>query len=810
MKLFCLAFLLLLAATLTQAQQTYYVSTTGQDDAGRDGLSLATAWKSIAYAFQQVPAGNNTIQLGAGTFVVNQRAGLKKGWTLNGQGHTGGTTTTVTNAESFVSSGDRCHNQLKDVPLDDYMLAGSGLEDVTISNIIFTSNQNQPLDGALFFKYGQRIELYNLLIKDFSWNGLLFYATKEVEVHHVFFTDASYEENCKHWSGGMRTQYMKDLTVHHCEFKTTKGGGYGYKGAEHERAKFYDNVFHNNVSKGPNDGRSFDFESAHEFEYELEIYNNTFNGMVSVPRGGSQSLTHHADNAKKFQYSIRIHDNTFYGSGGIEGPRGHLEIDHNYFAQKWNNDGRVYEVHGGANDGPVYIHHNVAECSMGFVFKKEQLDENMFIYNNTVYMINSTRNNFPTSFLEVSGGVANWEVKNNVIFTQDSPNNGISFSRGSLPTTGLVLSNNVVLQIPNAPSSIAEHNPELALSGNKPKGYYTPASASSYVVDKGSDVGLPYEGAAPDLGAYEWKPTTPPDTEAPSASVIIASETTPFSVVLSWTQATDNVGVTSYEVYQDGTKIATLAPATTTHTVTQLAPGNYTFTLKAVDAAGNQSEQSNPVVITIPAAIEPGDSTDTEPPAPFELSAAASPTSLNLSWNTPSDNRAVTSYIILQNGVAVDTLPATATTYTVQNLDADSTYTFTVVAYDAAGNSSQASYTIDLAEVVDPAEPTLPTEPEPNEPPLVQTPTGAPPLFTPNDDGRNDTWQVVLAPQEQLVSLRVYNQQGQVVFTATDVSQPWNGTFHNQPLPTGAYYYSLTTTINNVSQTATGSVALIR
>ena len=206
---------------------------------------------------------------------------------------------------------------------------------------------------------------------------------------------------------------------------------------------------------------------------------------------------------EKFQYSIRIHDNVFYGSGGIEGPRGHLEIEHNYFAQKWNNDGRVYEVHSGANDGPVYIHHNVAEYSMGFVFKKEQLDENMFIYNNTVYLINSSRNNFLTSFLEVNGGVANWEVKNNIIFTQDSPNNGVSFSRGSLPTTGIELSNNVVFQIPNAPSSIAEHNPELALSGSKPEGYYTPASASSYVVDQGTDVGFSFQGTAPDIGAYD-------------------------------------------------------------------------------------------------------------------------------------------------------------------------------------------------------------------------------------------------------------------------------------------------------------------
>ena len=143
-----LTYLLLCVSALGYAQQTYYVSTSGSDS--NDGSSAAKAWKTIAHAFQQVPAGNHTIQLGAGTFVVNQRAGLKKGWTLNGQGHTGSTTTTITNAESFVSSGNRCHDEFKDVSLNDYMLAGSGLEDVTISNIIFISNQNQPLDGALF------------------------------------------------------------------------------------------------------------------------------------------------------------------------------------------------------------------------------------------------------------------------------------------------------------------------------------------------------------------------------------------------------------------------------------------------------------------------------------------------------------------------------------------------------------------------------------------------------------------------------------------------------------------------------------
>ena len=900
MKTFYLAFLLLLAATLTQAQQTYYVSTTGQDDAGRDGLSLATAWKSIAYAFQQVPKGEHTIQLGAGVFTLSKTAPLKSGWTLNGQGHTGSNTTTIINASTFSPEGAIClplSQERDDFPLENYLIGGNGLENVTISNLVLTSRLDQPLDGAIMMKYARNLELFNLTVREFPWNGIYLREGKQVRIHHSLFEDASYERLCNTWGGALRTRYMNDFTLDHCEFKTTKGGAYGYKGSGHENAKVHDNLFHGKTTLGADETyRPFDFESAHEFEWGLEIYNNTFNGMVSVPKSNEQGLQSNGGAKLTYPYSIRIHDNTFYGSGGVEGPRSHLEIDHNYFAQKWNNNGRVYEIHGASTDkvGPTSIHHNVAECSMGFIFKKNQNSPDMSIYNNTVYLVNTTRNNFPTSFLEVSGAVSNWQVKNNLVITLDQPNNGTAFSRGSLPTSGFTMSHNLAWNLPGTPAGVEKTDPRLALTGEKPTAYYLAKDQNSAVVDAGTDVGFSFEGSAPDIGAYEWNDATPspvveytisasvtggngsispsgavkvaqsedkkftvtpqagfqikdvlvnstsqgplaeyifrdvqqnstisatfesvPDTQAPSKPTLGADAPTSFSVELSWTASTDNVGVTNYEVDQDGTKIATLPPATTTHTVTQLAPGSYTFTLKAVDAAGNQSQESNPVVITIPVASEPADSTDTLPPASFELTAAASPTSLTLSWNTPTDNQAVTSYIILQNGVALDTLSATATTYTAQNLSPDSTFTFTVVAYDAAGNSSQASYTIDLAQVTDPipAEPD-PTQPEPAdpEPPLTQTPTGAPPLFTPNDDGQNDTWQVVLGPDEQLASLRIYDQLGRVVFATSNSNTSWDGTFQNQPLPQGAYYFSLTTTTNNSSQSrsTTGSVALIR
>jgi hypothetical protein len=306
---------------------------------------------------------------------------------------------------------------------------------------------------------------------------------------------------------------MKDMELSHCEFKTTKGGGYGYKASGHENAKIHDNIFHNKVTLDSTSGRPFDLESAHEFEWGLEIYNNVFNGMVSVPRAGSQK---HPSDRGDYTYTVRIHDNVFYGSGGVEGPRNYLEIDHNYFAQKWSNSGRVFEIHGGENAGPTKIHHNVAECSMGFVFKKNELNENISILNNTVYLVNSDRNNFPTSFLEVSGAVKNWQIKNNVVFSVDaqSPNQPSAFSRGSLPEAGLDISHNVAWKVTNVPSGTKKEDPQLALRGEKPRAYYAPGGAESYVVDRGIEVGFPFEGSAPDLGAHEWSATQTPEPTA--------------------------------------------------------------------------------------------------------------------------------------------------------------------------------------------------------------------------------------------------------------------------------------------------------
>ncbi|KAA0784560.1 M60 family metallopeptidase [Bacillus sp. BPN334] len=84
-----------------------------------------------------------------------------------------------------------------------------------------------------------------------------------------------------------------------------------------------------------------------------------------------------------------------------------------------------------------------------------------------------------------------------------------------------------------------------------------------------------------------------PDTEAPTQPQgLSASNVTSNSVELKWNSSTDNVGVKEYQVLRDGQLIQTVQG--TTFTDQNLTVNKeYKYAVKAVDAAGNTSIQSN-------------------------------------------------------------------------------------------------------------------------------------------------------------------------------------------------------------------------
>jgi fibronectin type 3 domain-containing protein len=207
-----------------------------------------------------------------------------------------------------------------------------------------------------------------------------------------------------------------------------------------------------------------------------------------------------------------------------------------------------------------------------------------------------------------------------------------------------------------------------------------------------------YVVTAVDGGGHESDPSDPAvvttsDTVAPTApsGLSATAGTNPARVNLSWTAATDNVGVTGYRIFRSdsATPIGTVDGATTSYADSSVASGQtYTYTVNALDAAGNPSGPSNSATVTMP--------DSTPPTAPSSLTATpVSDIRVDLSWTAATDAVGVTGYRIYRNGSAtpVATVNGSTTTFSDTGLTADTIYTYTVKAVDAAQNVSAASNT---------------------------------------------------------------------------------------------------------------------
>lgn len=90
-----------------------------------------------------------------------------------------------------------------------------------------------------------------------------------------------------------------------------------------------------------------------------------------------------------------------------------------------------------------------------------------------------------------------------------------------------------------------------------------------------------------------------------------------------------------------------------------------------------------------------------------------------------------------------------------------------------------------------------------------------PNAFSPNHDGVNDRFSVYTRDGDQVLSLRVYDRWGAVIFERKDfpANNPdygWDGTFRNQNMPTGEYLYHLKLLDDNEIRQFVGTVLLVR
>ncbi len=217
-------------------------------------------------------------------------------------------------------------------------------------------------------------------------------------------------------------------------------------------------------------------------------------------------------------------------------------------------------------------------------------------------------------------------------------------------------------------------NVQMPADGNTaPPGYYMLSIVNS--------------AGVPSVAKMVRFPAPYEDAVAPSAPTNLTGSGAIGTATLNWTASTDNIGVTSYDVYRSTTSgftpsLATKIGATTTTTFTDtgVVAGNYFYVVRANDRAGNASAPSNEAPVTVLADVTP-------PTAPTGLAATAvNSRQVNLAWTASSDNAGVTRYNVLRNGQPLGTAPGT--TYVDASAQPNTTYTYTVTAQDAAGNVS--------------------------------------------------------------------------------------------------------------------------
>jgi len=82
-----------------------------------------------------------------------------------------------------------------------------------------------------------------------------------------------------------------------------------------------------------------------------------------------------------------------------------------------------------------------------------------------------------------------------------------------------------------------------------------------------------------------------------------------------------------------------------------------------------------------------------------------------------------------------------------------------------------------------------------------------PNVFTPNNDGKNDTWNMLVQGRGLLFDLQttIYNRWGKNVFESTNINQAWNGNnlYSGDPCSAGTYFYVISYTDGNTNEVKT-------
>lgn len=83
-----------------------------------------------------------------------------------------------------------------------------------------------------------------------------------------------------------------------------------------------------------------------------------------------------------------------------------------------------------------------------------------------------------------------------------------------------------------------------------------------------------------------------------------------------------------------------------------------------------------------------------------------------------------------------------------------------------------------------------------------------PSAFTPDGDGRNDTWEIPFLDPAYGATVHIFNRYGKLVYHAAGTKVSWDGTYNGSKQPIGTYVYLVTFKLNNLK--VKGTVTLLK
>jgi hypothetical protein len=188
------------------------------------------------------------------------------------------------------------------------------------------------------------------------------------------------------------------------------------------------------------------------------------------------------------------------------------------------------------------------------------------------------------------------------------------------------------------------------------------------------------------------------DTVAPTVSLTTpAANATVSGTVNVAANAADNVAVASVQFKLDGVNLGTAdtsSPYSYSWDTTGTSNGSHTLTAVATDTTGHTTTSSS-VAVTV-SNSSGGDTTAPSVPTSLvqDTTIPVTATSIDMKWNASTDNSGgsgLAGYKLYRNGTLIATLGSTTTSYMDYGLAANTSYIYTVAAFDNSGNNSAAT-----------------------------------------------------------------------------------------------------------------------